>query len=41
LKKVGTSKNRIVSTQITDSLVTNILHENIKIYIRPLSSGGN
>lgn len=41
LKKIGTSKNRIVSTQITDSLVTNILHENIKIYIRPLSSGGN
>ncbi len=41
LKQVYFTKNRISSIQITDSLVTNILHENIKIYIRPLSSGNN
>lgn len=41
LKQVRSTKNRIASIQITDSLVTNILHENIKIYIRPLSSGNN
>lgn len=41
LKQVKTTQHRITSIQITDSLVTNTLHENIKIYIRPLSSGNN
>jgi hypothetical protein len=35
------SKNRIDSIAITDSLVTKTWNENIKLYIRPLSSGSN
>ncbi len=38
---VDFSHNRIDSIQITDSLVTKTWHENIKLYIRPLSSGSN
>jgi len=41
LKEIGFSKNRIDSIQISDSLVTKTWHENIKIYIRPLSTGTN
>ena len=41
LKQVSSSLNRIASIQITDSLVTNTLHENIKIYIRPLPTSSN
>jgi hypothetical protein len=41
LKSIGFSKNRIDSIQITDSLVTKTWHENIKLYLRPLLSGGN
>ncbi len=41
LKQINSTKNRISSIQITDSLVTNTLHENIKIYIVPLLSGSN
>ena len=41
LLDVDFSHNRIDSIQITDSLVTKTWHENIKLYIRPLSSGSN
>lgn len=41
LKEIRFSKNRIDSIQISDSLVTKTWHENIKIYIRPLSAGAN
>jgi hypothetical protein len=41
LESVSSSNHRIASIQITDSLVTNILHENIKIYALPLPSGSN
>ena len=41
LEAVDFSRNRIDSVQITDSLVTKTWHENIKLYIRPLSAGNN
>ena len=41
LKNIHFSHNRIESVLITDSLVTNTWHENIKLYIRPLPSGSN
>jgi hypothetical protein len=41
LQAVDYSRNRIDSVQITDSLVTKTWHENIKLYIRPLSTGNN
>lgn len=41
LLDVDSSHNRIDSIQITDSLVTKTWHENIKLYIRPLSTGSN
>ena len=41
LKSVESTHNRIVSIDITDSLVTTKWHENIKINIRPLPVGGN
>ena len=41
LQAVDFSRNRIDSVQITDSLVTKTWHENIKLYIRPLSAGNN
>lgn len=39
LKQLTTTHHKISSIQITDSLVTNTLHENIKLYIRPLPAG--
>ena len=41
LKSIDFTKNRIDSILITDSLVTKTWHENIKLYLRPLSSGSN
>ena len=41
LKSVESTHNRIVSIDITDSLVTTKWHENIKLNIRPLPVGGN
>lgn len=41
LKAIKSTQNRIDSIQITDSLVTQNWHENIKLYIRTLSAGGN
>jgi len=41
LQSIGFTKNRIDSILITDSLVTKTWHENIKLYLRPLSSGSN
>ena len=41
LQAVDFSRNRIDSVQITDSLVTKTWHENIKLYIHPLSAGSN
>lgn len=41
LHSIDHTKNRIDSIQIIDSLVTQKLHENIKLYIRPLPVGGN
>ncbi len=41
LHSINFSKNRIDSIAITDSLVTKTWNENIKLYLRPLSSGGN
>ena len=41
LQSIDFSKNRIDSILITDSLVTKTWHENIKLYLRPLSSGSN
>ncbi|WP_318350388.1 DUF6452 family protein [Aquipluma nitroreducens] len=41
LQSIDFTKNRIDSILITDSLVTKTWHENIKIYLRPLSSGSN
>jgi hypothetical protein len=41
LKSINFTKNRIDSIHISDSLVTKTWHENIKIYLRPLPSGGN
>jgi hypothetical protein len=41
LQSINFTKNRIDSIQIKDSLVTKTWHENIKLYLRPLPSGGN
>jgi len=41
LQNIDFTKNRIDSILITDSLVTKTWHENIKLYLRPLSSGSN
>lgn len=41
LRSIHYTHNRIDSIKIIDSLVTNIWHENIKLYIRPLSAGSN
>jgi hypothetical protein len=41
LRSIKYTHHRIDSIQITDSLVTEIWHENIKLYIHPLSAGGN
>jgi hypothetical protein len=41
LQSIGFTKNRIDSIQITDSLVTKTWHENITLYLRPLSAGSN
>lgn len=41
LQHIDFSHNRIDSVLITDSLVTKTWHENIKLYIRPLSSGSH
>ena len=41
LQSIDFTKNRIDSILITDSLVTKTWHENIKLYLRPLSSGSN
>ena len=41
LHNIDFSRNRIDSILITDSLVTKNWHENIKLYLRPLPSGGN
>ena len=41
LDSVDFTHNRIDSVLIADSLVSTTWHENIKLYIRPLSSGGN
>jgi hypothetical protein len=41
LRSVGFTQNRIDSVEIIDSLVTTKWHENIKLYIHPLSVSGN
>jgi len=41
LDSVYSTQNRIDSIAITDSLVTKNWHENIKLYLRPLSTGSN
>lgn len=41
LKAIKSTQNRIDSIQISDSLVTQNWHENIKLYIRTLSAGSN
>ena len=41
LKSIDHTHNRIDSIQITDSLVTILWHENIKLYLHPLPTGGN
>lgn len=41
LQSINFTKNRIDSIQIKDSLVTKTWHENIKLYLRPLPTGGN
>lgn len=41
LKEINFTHNRIDSIQISDSLVTKTWHENIKLYIRPLSANSN
>lgn len=41
LKSVDYTKNRLDSVEITDSLVTTIWNENIKLYLHPLSSTSN
>ncbi len=41
LKSIKSTHHRILSIDITDSLVTTIWHENIKINILPLSVGSN
>lgn len=41
LQSIDFTKNRIDSILITDSLVTKTWHENIKLYLRPLSFGSN
>lgn len=41
LKSINSTHHRILSIDITDSLVTTIWHENIKINILPLPVGSN
>lgn len=41
LKSIEYTHHRIDSISITDSLVIKNWHENIKLYLRPLSAGGN
>ncbi len=41
LDSIYTTHNRIESLQIVDSLVTTQWHENIQLYLRPLSTGNN
>jgi len=41
LDSIHFTHNRIVSLQVADSLVTSKWHENIKLYILPLSAGSN
>lgn len=41
LKAINHTQNRIDSIQITDSLVTQNWHENIKLYLHSLSDNGN
>lgn len=41
LQSIDFTNNRIDSIQITDSLVTKKWNENITLYLRPLSAGGN
>ena len=41
LNSIKSTHHRILSIDITDSLVTTIWHENIKINILPLPAGGN
>ncbi|MBL7972992.1 MAG: hypothetical protein JNL03_15850 [Prolixibacteraceae bacterium] len=41
LDSIDFTQNRIDSIQISDSLVTQNWHENIKLYIRPLPAGSN
>jgi len=40
LKSINSTHHRILSIDITDSLVTTIWHENIKLNINPLPAGG-
>ena len=40
LKSIISTHHRILSIDITDSLVTTIWHENIKLNINPLPAGG-
>ena len=40
LKSINSTHHRILSIDITDSLVTTIWHENIKLNISPLPTGG-
>jgi len=41
LQSIDFTNNRIDSIQILDSLVTKTWNENITLYLRPLSAGGN
>ena len=41
LRSIKYSNNRIDTIQITDSLITKKWHENIKLYLHPLSAGSN
>lgn len=41
LDSIHSTQNRLDSIAITDSLVTKNWHENIKLYLRPLPTGGN
>jgi len=41
LRSIVNTHNRIDSIQIRDSLITTNWHENIKLYLHPLSAGSN
>lgn len=41
LRSIKFTRHRIDSVEIADSLITTKWHENIKLYIHPLSVGGN